>query len=336
MLDTRDKNTSHVLADSGGFQIISGKLHADTIWARKQIFDWQRRHCDFGMTIDVPTAAIANENSDYTEFSECLADTYRHLKDYQHFYEKDKFPLLNVMQGRSGGEADTWYDMAKQFKFDGWAFAGDLKANYYEVIRRVLIMIDEGRISERENWIHFLGKGTFEFGVLLTILRDSIRHKTGLGDFHISFDTCSPGLGAMRYRKVYTTPKFTAKSFTIQSEPFPFSDHRYYGSSQPFIWQYSPIAKHLTMGDLIVKNQTHANSRMDMLSACYLANHNYYVYSKAMIEANELLAMHPALIINKVPVFIQDAKKAIEDIFAAADPVAALNDPTTRKVLGRV
>ena len=336
MLDTRDKDTSHVLADSGGYQIISGKLHADTIWARKQIFDWQRRHCDFGMTLDVPTAAIANEKSDYTEFNECLADTYRHLKDYQVFYDNKKFPLLNVMQGRSGGEADTWYDVAKKFKFDGWAFAGHLKADYYEVIRRILIMIEEGRISERENWIHFLGKGTFSFGVLLTVLRDSIIRKTGLKGFHISFDTSSPGQAAGRYRKVYTTPKFTAKSFTISHASFPYKDYRYYGSSEPFQWQYSPIAKYLTMGDLIVKNQTHANSRMDMLSACYLMNHNYYVYSKAMIEANELLTQHPALIVSKVPVFIQDAKKAIEDIFAAGDSVATLNDEKAKKVLERV
>ena len=54
------------------------------------------------------------------------------------------------MQGRSGSEADTWYAMAKAFKFDGWAFAGDLKADYYEVIRRILIMIDEVKRKGKE------------------------------------------------------------------------------------------------------------------------------------------------------------------------------------------
>ena len=333
ILDTRDKMQSHVLADSGGFQIISGKLHAGTVWARKQIFDWQCRHCDFGMTIDVPTAAIAHKDSDYTEFNQCLADTMQHLMDYQAFYEKRRFPLLNVMQGRTGSEADTWYDMAKQFRFDGWAFAGDLKANYYEVIRRILIMIEDGCISERENWIHFLGKGTFSFGVLLTVLRDSIRRLTGLENFHISFDTSSPGQSAGRYRKVFTEPKFTAKKFTIRTDDFPFKDYRYFGSTENFKWQYSPIAKHLTMGDLIVKDDPHANSRMDMLSAIYLMNHNYYVYSKAMLEANELLREHPALIVDKVPVKIQAAKEAIEQVFTAGDPMTELERNEVRRAL---
>ncbi|MEX0299799.1 MAG: hypothetical protein AB3N28_12080, partial [Kordiimonas sp.] len=255
-------------------------------------------------------------------------------QDYEHFNKASKFPLLNVIQGRTAKEADAWYTMAKQFSFDGWAFAGDLKEDLYEVIRRVLILLHEGRLNKDENWIHFLGLGKFKLAVLLTVLRDCIRSKTGDQDFHISMDTSSPGRSAMQYRRVYTETNFTAKSFVLKATDFPFNDPKHLGSSQPFPYPSSPIGRVLKMGDLIVKKGAHKNSRMDMLSACMLANHNYYVYSKAMLEANQLLEKHPALIVDKVPVFIQDAKRAIEDIFNSSDPFSTLKK--FKKILDRV
>ena len=136
MVSKRDKYSSHVLADSGGYQIISGKLKITGSWQRKQIFDWQQSHCDAGMSLDVPTKALGEEASGYVTFEECLSDTLEHLQDYQYFYQASKFPLLNVIQGRTAAEADAWYAMASGFKFDGWAFAGDLKEDLYQVIRR--------------------------------------------------------------------------------------------------------------------------------------------------------------------------------------------------------
>lgn len=334
MITTRDKKLSHILADSGGYQIISGKLSADSLWDRKQIYDWQRNNTDFGMTLDAPTAAIANPNSSYTTFQECLNDTLDHLRDYQTLYERNEFPLLNVLQGRDGAEADSWYNEVKAFSLNGWAFAGPLKEDLYEVIRRVLALIEQDRLNEKECWIHFLGLGKFKFAALLTILRDSIRKKLGDTDFHISMDTSSPGLAAMKYRNLYTTTNFTAKNFSLNTGTITPNNPKHLGSSAPFPYPYSPIGKLLTMGDLIVKKGAHKNSRMDMLSACMLANHNYYVYCRAIMLANDELAKHPGLTTDTVPIFIQDAKRAIEDIFDAPNPTAELDKHM--KILKRV
>lgn len=334
MITARAKKTSHVVADSGGFQIASGKIAIGNTWQRKEIFDWQSKYSDYGMTLDVPALAIDNSESGYTNFSDCLNDTLEHLADYDLFYEKSKFPLLNVLQGRDRQESDQWYNAVKAYQFDGWAIAGPHRQDLYYVVRRILTLIDEGRLNQKESWVHFLGLGKFKVVTLLTIIRDCVRRKLKDDGIHFSMDTSSPGLTAMRHRRVYTGVNFTAKNFTLSSQPIPFNNPKYLGSTQPFPYPCSPIGKLLTMGDLIVKQGTHMNSRLDMLSACMLANHNYYVYSRGIMAANEELAKHPGLIINTVPVSIQDAKRAIEDVFDAADPWAELQKQ--KKTLDKV
>ena len=108
MIMTRNKQTSHVLADSGGFQIASGKLEITDDQQRENIYNWQSNYSDYGMTLDVPVKAVENKNSLYETFDECLNDTIEHVERYEHYREQNKFPLLNVLQGRNQQEADKW------------------------------------------------------------------------------------------------------------------------------------------------------------------------------------------------------------------------------------
>lgn len=325
MISIRDKETSHVLADSGGFQIISGRLSASTTVERQAIYKWQSTNCDHGITLDVPTAAISNPNSHYSEFEECLRDTLAHLKDYENFYRAGNFTLLNVLQGRNEQEADIWYEAVKHFDFDGWAIAGPLKHDWYQNVRRTLTLLDEGKLGGKRFWLHMLGTAQLSTSALLTILRDGIRRKLKDDDFHASLDASNPALVAGKFKTVYSGHCLTSKKMIVtRGQSLPINNPQYLGSKQPFPYATSPMGAAMTMGDLVVKGGIHARNRWDNLSTFMLMNHNTYVQLSATYAANIELAKPRHANLTTIPPAVYAAKCAIEDIFDAMDPWAEL------------
>jgi hypothetical protein len=57
---------------------------------------------------------------------------------------RGKIRLCNVLQGNTQAQTDTWYEAAKGYAFEGWAFAGRLRHNIYSFIRRIFIMERDG------------------------------------------------------------------------------------------------------------------------------------------------------------------------------------------------
>lgn len=336
MITRRDEAATLVFGDSGGYQIISGNIHPNNDTKRAGIFNWQKDVCDFAMTLDVPTASIESEKSRYNDFRSCLSDTQAHLKTFKRLYDEagQQPKLLNVMQGRNAKEADEWYAAVKNFDFNGWAIAGPLKADLYEVIRRILILLDDGKFGGSFEWLHFLGIGDLKTAALLTLIRNCIRRYLGTEDFHVSFDTSSPFLVMGKYNGVYTGHTLNRRQFTFTSVDFPVGDHRYLGSTRPFPYPTSPMGRSLTMGDLIVVKRNIAKSRLDTLSTFMLMNHNIYVVMNAVFEANRVMEMHRAEAREFAPPKLLDAREAIEDIFAASDPEAELQ--RQKRILQRV
>lgn len=334
MVTNRQRADTAVLGDSGGFQIISGNLHVSNDHDRYQIFSWQENQCDIAMTLDIPTAAIAKEESNYISFEQCLTGTLVHLKSYERFYQRSDLKLLNVLQGRNGEEADIWYDAVKHYDFDGWAFAGPLKTDLYEVMRRILIMLDEGKLGGKRHWLHFLGVGKLKTAALMTVLRDALRERLNNDDIVISLDTSSPILAAGKFKTAYDDVVLSRSKFGLSKQTLPINDPTYVGSPEPFWFPTSPIGKLLTMGDLIVKDDIHTNSRWDGLSAQMLANHNVYIQMKGIKAANEALSKTRAENMYQVPGAIYDAKEAIQEILGSSDPWAVLEK--RRHILERV
>lgn len=55
MVLNRNRDETLILGDSGGFQILTGKLEVKGNEDRAAIFDWLAAHTDLAMTLDVPT-----------------------------------------------------------------------------------------------------------------------------------------------------------------------------------------------------------------------------------------------------------------------------------------
>lgn len=328
MVTERNGPDALVFGDSGGYQIINGIISAKTDNQRAAIFNWQQGQCDFAMTLDVPTAAIANKNSAYNDFESCLHDTLEHLTTFKQLYDaaQGQLKLLNVLQGRDGREADIWYEAVKDYDFNGWAIAGPLKKDFYEVMRRVLILLQDNKIGGKYEWLHFLGVGDLKTASLLTIIRDGLRQHLNDRDIHCSLDTSSPLLAAGKFKTPYTGHILSKKKFGIEYGELPIEDYRYLNSKEPFPFPTSPIGKQLTMGDIIVKEDMHSTNRWDSLSGYMLMNHNIYVQINAIFQANKELAKHRADTLETLPTDLYNAKCAIEDIFDAADPWAELEN----------
>ena len=325
MVSTRDRAKTDVLGDSGGYQVISGKISGDNAAARAGLYHWQSSICDYGVTFDVPTKAIADPRNSYKSFNECLSDTLIFLEQYQRLNEGSDFNLLNVLQGRNQQETDDWFEAVKRYKFRGWAFAGDMKTNWYLVIRRIFKLMEQELFHERNFWIHFLGTGDLQTAVLLTVLRDCIRKFLGNDIFHLSFDTSTAFSQVGKMRTVYSGYSLDKNRFTfVKSTQMPPDAIEHVGSSKPFPHPTSPIGQRLTMGDIYVKGGAYIKCRWDFLADEMLKNHNLYVLMSAIIAANEEMKKPRYETFETIPSNIYHAAQAMREIFDAHHPKDAL------------
>lgn len=242
------------------------------------------RHADYAMTLDVPTGPVVKRGSNcrYASTKDCLDETLDHLAFFRAQRRSPDLKLLNVLQGNDPDEADAWYDAVKQFEFEGWAIAGLMRHNMYEVCRRVLVMARENQLQNK-HWIHVLGTCELETAVLLTALQRSINRYIN-PNLRISFDTSSPFL-ILSMKDAYTIPAF-GDSMTLPQRKVP-NAIEYIGSQLKWPWP-SLLGDRMLLGDFCVKTKVTAHSYHDMLSNHMLAHHNLAALCYAINLANRV------------------------------------------------
>ena len=324
MVTRRDKPKTLILGDSGGYQILKGKLDVQSDNEREKIFNWLEANTDFAMTLDVPTAFA----EDYGQFKECLTATKKHSK-----YWKKRYPtgqgqgnFLPVLQGGEEAWINEWDDFVSDDKYSGWAIAGKKKKNLYVVLKRLLKLIDQNKLGDKLFWVHFLGVSDLTTACMLTAMRNEFRELLGDNGFHISLDASNPFLLAGGFGQVYTgykikrsglvmpTAKLEARLKNVGSdEPFPYADQ-------------SPIGKHLTMGDLVFKRPKNKDRKygLDTTALHMITNHNVYVHVKGVIEANKKFAMKEEQAQRYFPQTMLSAKSAMAEIIRHEQPFDCL------------
>ena len=180
MIKARDKKRTTVIGDSGGYQIVSGILPWKGDQTRQKVLDWLETHCDIAITLDVPTASINDPKSQFQTYRLCLDTTIESLRYFRQHRSNSEIVFLNVLQGRDPDEAEHWYNTVKDYRFEGWAFAGDTCRDLASVLRRLILMREEDRL-DKESRIHFLGTSQLEIACLLTTLQEALRRHVNLG-----------------------------------------------------------------------------------------------------------------------------------------------------------
>lgn len=316
LITKRDKSATTVIGDSGGFQIIDDVLPWEGDLTRSQILNWLESHCDIAMTLDIPTRAIDSQKSEFKTFRQCLDTTLENLQYFQDHRSDGQVKFLNVLQGREQKEADQWYDAVKGYNFEGWAFAGSLRLNFRQVLRRIIKMRDEGYLDKTEH-IHFLGTGRPDVGCVLTYIQNALEDSMGRL-IPITYDSSSPFTQAYRYFSGYTFPKFSPKGFSVPTIKMP-REARYYGSPSQFPFN-SEVGRKITWGDLCVKNSTHQDNAWDNLSRALLVNHNIDVLMGAITTAHNLLDLYVVDAEQLCPSWLVVLKEAVPEILNSEQP----------------
>lgn len=345
-------NTAHpstvIFGDSAGYQIGTGKLaeikqwlafrhNADEImdaWSSSdlpiRIMRWLESHCDYGMTIDMPLWALmaTREATPFHYLSEqqLIALTVDNLELMSKRRDRQsRCKFLNVLQAYSPSGSDEgffaseerWFAAVKDYDFEGWALGGEVGARggLYRILRRLLILRDQGLLAPPRNWCHVLGVSTTSWAVCLTAIQRAIRASAN-PDFTLSFDSATPYLTGGRYNSYAIPPVLGSKldDWVIRFAKLPTG---YAVANDPVARPFpasSPIASMFTLQELNPRNGSFEAKTMDKLGDQVLINHNVYVYVKAMIEANEAVFVK-----GVAPKALMDAVALIDEICRAQD-----------------
>ena len=283
IITERDRTQTMLICDSGGYQIASGNLKIRDDSDRLRILRWLERHGDWCMTLDVPTGPLDTQGYAYSSFRHCLDTTLDHLRFFQANRQQGATKFLNVLQGNTTQQTDIWYNAVKHFEFEGWAFAGVLRHNFFNLCRRIIKMANENKIQDR-NWIHVLGTNELQSAVGLTALQRAINDHINK-KLRISYDTSSP-FRILGWEQVYQAIRFDRNTMTLPTAKLP-NDKRFVGSNIRFPWP-SPIGDCLTMGDLYVRQGANQSNYRDTQAGFYLANHNLSALCYAVATANRI------------------------------------------------
>jgi hypothetical protein len=214
MFRNRDRSTSWVLGDSGGFQIGKGVWEADWKDAncpkaakkRKQVLDWMDALMDYGMILDIPAwvarSPAGKKATGITSYAEAVQGTYIN-NDYFINNRNGNCKFLNVLQGENHTDAEDWYQRMKKYcdanqygdrAFNGWSMGGQNMCDIHLVLKRLVALRYDGLLEKgQHDWMHFLGTSKLEWATLLTDIQRAVR-KYHNENFTISFDCASPFL----------------------------------------------------------------------------------------------------------------------------------------------
>ena len=312
IIQTRDRSQTMLICDSGGYQIASDNLKLKSDQDRLDILRWLERHADWAMTLDVPTGPLLRAGYKYSSFRACLDKTLDHLTFFQKHRKPGATKFLNVLQGNTTQQTDIWYDAVKNFEFEGWAFAGPIRHNFFNLCRRIIKMADENKIQDR-NWIHILGTNELETAVGLTALQRAINIHIN-PKLRISYDTSTP-FRMLSWQLIFQTIRFDQKAMTLPATSIPDGRHLV-GSKVRFPWP-SPLGDRMTLGDLCIKPGANRSHYRDAQADHYIAHHNLAALCYAVATANRIFDSENLLGKHSISVDMGRAVAAIEQVIKA-------------------
>jgi hypothetical protein len=342
MVRSREPGT-FMLGDSGGFQIAKGLWEGD--WKansgcpkaqkkRDAILKWLDGVSDYAMTLDIPTWVIHDKNASDKCGIKTLPQAIEATKFNNEYFMKHRkgknkggTKILNVLQGDDHPNADSWYDIMKDYcdpvkypdtHFDGWAMGGQNMCDVHLILKRLVTLRYDNLLQEGvHDWMHFLGTSKLEWALLLTDIQRAVRKYVNPA-FTISFDCASPFLATANgqmyhhidlphdekwcYRmspsaddKKYATDTRMFRDVVLQDGYFPHFDQ-------------SPISQHLQIKDVCIykpgdlnKNGKEGKTSWDSFSYALMMGHNVWTHIEAVQRANREYdaGRHPAMMWNQ-------------------------------------
>jgi hypothetical protein len=281
MVRNRDRNTTFVLGDSGGFQIGKGVWEGN--WKdpncpkakkkRELVLSWMDAYMDRGMILDIPAwvarSPAGAKATGISTYDEAVRATEIN-NDYFMQKRNGNCKFLNVLQGEIHSDADKWYHRMKHYcdpkkhdqPFEGWAMGGQNMCDIHLILRRLVDMRYDGLLEKGlHDWMHFLGTSKLEWALLLTDIQRAVR-KYHNENFTVSFDCASPFL-ATANGQVYTNNDYTDRekwSYRMQKS---VDDKKYATDTRRFadavvqdrvfqVFEDSPVSERTLIKDICI------------------------------------------------------------------------------------
>lgn len=337
MIHGRDKEWTTLIGDSGGFQISKGVWQGNwlepegqcsaTDKQRGKVLNWLENTADYSMVLDIPTNGL-NFINEETGKPKCGLNNYNEFRDatiannnyfFKHRQNKTKF--LNVCQGSTYEQADDWFIkvcVPVVNETHGWAFGGVQKTNLNHSLRRVLFL-KELDLLQKSEWIHFLGTGRLDQGIMYSAMQRAIRKHVN-PDLTISMDCASPFI-ATANGQVYTHNVFDTKRMGYNMVKM-VDEKEPYGKDAPWPWDDSPIGERCTWKDInwydpgeLNKIGKEGRTSWDSFAYCLMMGHNIYKHIDAVQMANRLMS-RPSGMHHWVPSQYLEFNQICDELFA--------------------
>lgn len=310
----RDARVTRIVGDSGGFQVINGRIEMRHDVFRAWSLQWLEKYCDVGIILDIPTRSIDIPASGFKTFDQCLQQTEENARWALSNRSKSDMKLLTVFQGRDAREANAWFARMRKLQgFDGIAFAGGTKKDLFLACSRLIDLVSAGELPAGAH-LHWLGVGQPGFGLLLTGMQRALRKHVD-NRITITFDCSTAFSVGGRFKKAVMGVDYGDKAVKFRLHQFP-SEPKKIALDRPFPFR-SPIGERVTMGDLMPKTDKYEGA-WDQSGTLLLINHNVYAQVAGMIEANKVMDLGYGLE-NLIPWEIRDAVEGMDRIFEGAE-----------------
>jgi len=323
MFRNRNRSTSWVLGDSGGFQIGKGVWEGD--WKnpscpkaqkkREQVLKWMDALMDYGMCLDIPAwvarSPAGQKATGITTYAEAVQGTYIN-NDWFINNRNGNCKFLNVLQGENHTDAEDWYQRMKHYcdpkkypnrHFNGWAMGGQNMCDIHLTLKRLVSLRFDGLLEKgKQDWMHFLGTSKLEWATLLTDVQRAVR-KYHNENFTISFDCASPFLATANGQIYIQTETADRTKWVYRMVPSA-DDKKYATDSRLFKdaviqdrifknFESSPIIDQVEIKDICIYKPGDLNkigkegrTSWDSFSYAIQMGHNVWSHINAVQEAN--------------------------------------------------
>ena len=323
MIRDRNRETSWMLGDSGGFQIGKGVWEGD--WKnpncpkakkkREQVLAWMDAYMDYGMILDIPAWVSRSPEGQKATGINNYQDAVNATRINNDYFMKNRSgacKFLNVLQGENHADAEDWYQQMKDYcdpkkypntHFNGWSMGGQNMCDVHLVLKRLVALRFDGLLEKGvHDFMHFLGTSKLEWATLLTDIQRAVR-KYHNENFTITFDCASPFLATAngqiyceletqdRTKWVYRmVPSIDDKALSTDTTPFgqAFIREGKHGS-----FKDSPITQGLQAKDVCIYGPGDLNkigkegkTSWDSFSYAIQMVHNVWSHIDAVQEAN--------------------------------------------------
>lgn len=133
-----DKKRTFIFADSGGYQLATGKA-TEKNWSRKMALDWAEENATYTAILDWPARST---NKSYTEALDYSVESAKYIDDNR----VGNCKVVNVLSGHKPDIMESWFNKISKYEFEGWAHGGS-DGNLISYVEGLLFLINKGVYS---------------------------------------------------------------------------------------------------------------------------------------------------------------------------------------------